>query len=139
MQRLLGIFLILLSFTTVSCASATVNAEIDATYASLLKEADVVFMGRVDYISDVQTDQNAQIAFTVQEALVDHLNVGSGLILTAVPTADLAVGREYIIFAKKQVIEQDGHLTAVLMPVESQQNPFMTIDVRQTILDVIAH
>lgn len=149
MKTFIRIALLLLAFTAVSCQSA---AESDGMYSSQIDQADVIFVGRVDYISATNVDAQQQIAFTVQEVLSDSINVGSGVVLTmddklffedaglvtAVPSSDLIVGDEIIVFANQDIITSDSGQTAVLSPISTDSGAFVTLEARDRILSQVA-
>lgn len=138
MKRFILISLLFLLLTAVSCTAPTVENGSEAMYASLVEQADVVFVGRVDFISSSTNDAYQQVAFTVTETIVDDVNVGSGVVLTAVPSQELFVGNEFIVFANQEIMETGSGKTAVLRLIQSNDRPFVAVNAREAVLKVVA-
>ena len=138
------ILILFLALTAVSCSSGS------PSYSSLIEEADVIFVGRVDYISITDADDNQKMALTVIESIMDKSNLGSGVVLTidlqsaytaddfgtAIATSELAVGDEIIVFAH-EVSSRDSQ-TAVLMPIANGKSPFVAVRARNEIISQAA-
>ena len=149
MKTFLRIALLFLAFTAVSCRSA---AHSESMYSPLIEQADVIFVGRVDYISAANVDAQQQIALSVTEVLADSINIGSGVVLTmnnnlivqedgvltAIPSEELIIGDEIIVFATQELLHDGGRQTAVLSPISSDSGPFVTLDARDLILRQVA-
>lgn len=127
-------------------------------YAAFISQADVVFVGRVDYVTqsrlESENGRTHQIAFTIVESFVDKFNLGSGVvvtiqgespmdqavdlqngtILTNQPSHHLAIGDEVIIFAREGTIKTANGESAVLMPVTKDGSSFAAIEARDIVL-----
>lgn len=152
MKTFMRIILLVLVITAVSCRSSQLESVAsDEAYAELVEQADVIFVGRVDYISAANpTMQQQQIAFSVLETILDGVNIGSGVVLTmdqaliveengeitSVPVSELTIGDELIVFANQKIVETAGGKTAVLTPIASN-NGFIATEARANIISKV--
>ncbi len=116
-------------------------------YDNLVAQSDAVFLAQVSYISATKSDEATdepyhQIAFSIEQAIVDDLELGSGIVMfvfgespadgekTAVH--QLKVGDSIVVFAKEGI---NGTQT-VIMPAAEATKSFLAVDAWEQVQEV---
>ena len=159
-QRTFLIILLTAIFLLAGCSSTGFSTATDSV-DSLVAQSDAVFLAQVSYISATKLDETSaepyhQIAFSIEQAIVDDLELGSGIVMLVFgesPVADaeaaptpptessrtrgqavhqLKVGDSIVVFAKEGT---NGNQT-VIVPATDASTAFLATDMWEQVREI---
>lgn len=150
------IVILMTIFLLGGCSAIKFNSTTNA-YDNLVAQSDAVFLAQVSYVSATKLDETSaepfyQIAFSIEQAMVDELGVGSGIVMTVfgespvsvgetAPTPSrgqavhqLQVGDSIVVFAKEGT---NGNQT-VIVPATDTASAFLAADAWEQVQEVVS-